>query len=178
MYRRLVIVAVSSLLLAGCGNKNSAPLKGTVTLDNELFSNGSYYYAMGLSFAEGGEVPTLPDPDRADITVQAGPLTTGGAIEAYLSANTLDPAFSLTGTYTSAEEATTAFNNLKEAVALSYIDLASPLLANQVWVVRTRESKYAKIVIRNVTLDTSTTPPSASCTLEWVYQPDGTTRFP
>ncbi|MCK7538199.1 MAG: hypothetical protein MZV63_48235 [Marinilabiliales bacterium] len=42
---------------------------GTITLTSELYEADSYYYALGLSFDEGNAVPTLPDADRADITV-------------------------------------------------------------------------------------------------------------
>lgn len=164
------------ILLAGCGGddqKNS----GTITLTSELYEADSYYYALGLSFDEGEEVPTLPDQYRADITVQAGPVVTGGPDVVYLSANTLNPPFALTGEYSTAEDAKNAFEGLNSVGTVTWIDLAVPLKANQVWVVKTRDNKYAKLRIIEVTL---TTIPArlGTCRFEWQYQPDGSTTFP
>jgi hypothetical protein len=61
---------------------------------------------------------------------------------------------------------------------LSFIDLAAPLRKNQVWVVRTRDFKYAKIRIIEIVLNTTVNPDFASCRLEWVWQPDGSATFP
>jgi len=49
--------------------------------------------------------------------------------------------------------------------------------------VRTRDRndnkfRYTKIRTIEVTLDTTADPDYASCKLEWVYQPDGSTTFP
>lgn len=165
------------LLFAGCGGDDQN-LSGTITLTNELYDADSYYYALGLSFDEGKEVPTQPDQYRADITVQAGPVTTGGPSVPYLSANTLNPPFALAGEYASEGEARNAFDDLKSPGTLSWLGLATPLKANQVWVVRTRQSTYAKIRIIEVVIDTSANPDYASCKFEWVWQPDGTATFP
>lgn len=157
------------VILGGCDG-NEVPNSGTITLDNELYESGSYYYSLGLSFAEGKAVPTLPEPNRYDIIVQAGN-------EPFLSANTLEPAFALKGEYGSESEAINAFDALVSVGTVSYIDLALPLKANQVWVIRTRDNKYAKI--RTITVSyTSGSDPFASCKFEWVFQPDGSTQFP
>jgi hypothetical protein len=165
------------LMFAGCGGDDQKT-SGTVTLSSELYDSGSYYYAMGLSFDEAGEVPTLPDQYRADITLQAGPVTTGGPVVAYLTANTLDPPFALVGNHVTAAEAVSTFKALKEVGYYTWIDLAAPLAANQVWVVKTRDAKYAKLRIISVTLNTSVSPAVAECSLEWVWQPDGSATFP
>ena len=176
--RRWFIPALAVIiLLAGCG-RDDQKTSGTITLTSELYDAGSYYYALGLSFDEAEAVPTLPDQYRADITVQAGPVTTGGPVVAYLSVNTLNPPFALIGTYGSASEAKTAFDGLKNLGTLTYVDLAAPLANNQVWVVKTRDFKYAKIRIIELVLNSAASPYFASCKLEWVWQPDGTATFP
>lgn len=164
------------LLFTGCGGdeqKNS----GTITLTSELYEADSYYYALGLSFDEAGAVPTLPDQYRADITVQAGPVTSGGPVVPFMSANTLNPPFALVGEYASEGEARNAFDGLKSIGTVSWIDLAAPLKANQVWVVRTRDNKYARLRIISVSI-TTTPALLATCRFEWGYQPDGTATFP
>lgn len=167
----LLIPALTVMfLLAGCDG-NEAPNSGTIKLDNVLYESGTYYYSLGLSFEEGKAVPTLPDANRYDIIVQAGS-------EPFLSANTLEPAFALKGEYSSAGEAITAFDALTSVGTVSYIDMALPLKTNQVWVIRTRDNKYAKIRTIEVTFDTSGADPFASCKFEWVFQPDGSKQFP
>ena len=177
MKRWFIPALAVMMLLAGCG-KDDQKTSGTITLTNELFDAGSYYYALGLSFDEAEAVPTLPDQYRADITVQAGPVTYGGPVVAYLSVNTLDPSFALIGTYGSEGDAKTAFDGLKNLGTLTYADLAAPLAVNQVWVVKTRDFKYAKIRIIELVLNSAVSPYFASCKIEWVWQPDGTATFP
>ena len=166
------------LLLAGCEKKDQQKVSGMITLTNELFSADSYYYALGLSFDEAKAVPTLPDQYRADISLMAGPVSTAGPVVAILTVNTLKPSFALMGAYGSAGEAKSAFNGLQTVGSVSYVDLAAPLEANQIWIVRTRDFKFAKIRIIEVVINADANPAFASCKLEWVWQPDGTAIFP
>ena len=175
MKLRLIPVMAVMLFLAGCEGED-VPYSGTITLDNVLYESGSYYYALGLSFEEGKAVPTLPDANRYDIVVPPGN-------EPSLSANTFEPAFALMGEYDSESDAKNAFNALTDVGSASYINIASPLKNNQVWVVRTRDRndnkfRYAKIRTIQVTMDITADPDYASCKLEWVYQPDGSATFP
>ena len=177
-----ITVLILSLLAWGC-NRDDQQLSGTITLTNELYGGDPYYYALGLSFDEAKAVPTLPDQERADITLLAGTIPGGTAVEPFLSANTLEPAFAFSGEYATESEAVTAFRALKDLSSmlggtLSFLDLAAPLKKNQVWVVRTRDHTYAKIRIIDVVLDTEPNPDFASCRLEWVWQPDGSATFP
>jgi hypothetical protein len=177
MKRCFIPVLAAIILLAACG-KDDQKTSGTIMLTNELFDAGSYYYALGLSFDEAKAVPTLPDQYRADFNLQAGAVTTGGPVVAFLNGNTFNPPFALIGAYGSESEAKTAFNGLKNVGTLTYVDLAAPLAENQVWVVKTRDFNYAKIRIIEVVLDTDANPDFASCRLEWIWQPDGTATFP
>ncbi|MDX9728854.1 MAG: hypothetical protein RBT50_06295 [Bacteroidales bacterium] len=165
------------LVFSGCGGEEQQT-SGTITLTNELYDGGSYYYAMGLSFDEAKEVPTLPDAYRADITLMAGAVTSGGPVLPFLSSNTLDPPFALVSNHITAAESVSAFRALKTVGSYTWIDLAAPISTNQVWVVKTRDGTYAKLRIVSLTLDTSVTPAVATCKLEWVWQPDGSATFP
>jgi len=177
----LIPVLALALLAGGC-NRDDQQLSGTITLTNELYDGDPYYYALGLSFDEAKAVPTLPDQERADITLMAGTIPGGTTVEPFLSANTLEPAFAFMGEYATESEAVTAFRALTDASSLSsvlsFLDLAAPLKKNQVWVVRTRDHTFAKLRIIDVVLDTAPNPDFASCRLEWVWQPDGTATFP
>jgi hypothetical protein len=174
MKLRLILVLTVILFLTGCDG-NEVSNSGTVTVTNELFGSGPYY-AMGFSFASANLVSTLTEP--YDIDIKAGSLFTGGPVEAFLSANTLEPSFALKGEYGTESEAISAFNALASVGAASYIELAAPLKDNQVWVVRTEDERYAKIRIIKVELNSTDSPPYASCKFEWVFQPDGSTQFP
>ena len=174
----LLIQALAVMvLLAGC-KRDDQQNSGTITLTNELYDSQTYYYALGLSFDEAKAVPTLPDQYRADVILMAGTLPGGGSDVAYLSSNTLDPPFALINEFSSESEARTAFGSLKSIGSVSYIDVATPLKKNQVWVVKTRDFRYAKLRIIDVTLDLTGEDPYATCKFEWVYQPDGSKQFP
>ena len=177
MKLRLIPVLAATLFFAGCGGDDQVT-SGTITLTNELYDGGSYYYAMGLSFDEAKEVPTLPDANRADITLMAGAVTTGGPVLPFLTSNTLDPPFALVSNHVTDAESVNAFRALKTVGSYTWIDLAAPISTNQVWVVKTRDAKYAKLRIVRLTLDTSVSPAVATCKLEWVWQPDGSATFP
>lgn len=177
MKHRLIPALAAMLLFAGCGGDDQVT-SGTITLTSELYDGDSYYYALGLSFDEATEVPTLPDAYRADIKLGAGEVAGGGPVVAFLSANTLDPPFALVSNHTITAESVNAFKALKTVGNYTWIDLATPLSANQVWVVKTRDAKYAKLRIASLTLNTSVSPAVATCTLEWVWQPDGSATFP
>ena len=177
----LISLLVFAFLAGGC-NRDDQQFSGTITLTNELFDGDPYYYALGLSFDEAKAVPTLPNQERADITLMAGTIPGGTSVEPFLSANTLEPAFALMGEYATESEAVNAFRALTDASSLSsvfsFLDLAAPLKKNQVWVVRTRDHTFAKLRIIDVVLDTEPNPDFASCKLEWVWQPDGSATFP
>jgi hypothetical protein len=166
-------------LLAGCDGKDQQN-SGTITLTNELFGT-TVYYSMGLSFGEGKAISSLTTPGP-DVFVEAGSIAAGSAVEPFLSANTLEPAFGFAGEYMTESAAVAAFRALTDvsplSSGLSYSDLAAPLKKNQVWVVRSRDNTYAKIRIIEVVLDTDATPDFSSCKLEWVWQPDGSATFP
>lgn len=174
---RIKLLCILSLLviLAGC-NDDEIPLSGTYTIDNQLYGT-TVYYAYGFSFSRGSKASSLDVPEP-DFYVLAGVVTGGVIIEPFLSANTLKPSFGLAGEYVTEADAQAAFKALTDVGTPVWIDLAAPLKNNQVWVIRTGDDKYAKIRTIEVSLDQGSAPPFATCKFEWVYQPDGTTKFP
>ncbi len=169
-------IAVLLLLLTGCEGGKDKPLSGTVTVTSELFGTGPYY-SLGFSFAPAEKVSTLVNP-APDLSVEDGVLSGSTDVVPFLSANTLRPSFGLKGEYASESEAITAFNALKDAGTPAWSDMGAPLKANQVWVIRTGDTKYAKILTTAVIIEQTGDGPVARCTFRWVYQPDGSTVFP
>lgn len=164
------------LLLTGCEGGKDKPLSGTATITSELFGTGPYY-SFGFSFALAEKVSTLTDP-VPDLTVEAGVIPGGTEVVPFLSANTLKPSFGFKGEYTSESEAVAAFDALKDVGTPVWTDMGAPLKVNQVWVIRTGDTKYARICITGVVLEQTGGVPVAQCTFRWAYQPDGSTIFP
>jgi len=147
-----------------------------MSLDNKLYGSAPYY-SLGFTFSDAKKVSTLANPGP-DITIEAGVLEGGVSVVPFLEANTLEPAFGFIGQYSTSAEAEAAFNTLVSAGSPTWIDMGAPLAANQVWVFRTGDDTYAKLLILSLSLNTGVNPYFASCTFKWVYQPDGSKTFP
>ncbi len=92
------------------------------------------------------------------------------------------PTFMLMKETTSSDSAHAYFQNLKNVSRTDFTHLAIPVKANQVWVVKTQDNKFGKMLILSTSVlrDTSTpTNPklNGEATFEWVYQPNGTISF-
>jgi hypothetical protein len=176
MMKRLILIFFSIILFCGSCSKKNDPTSGEVTLDNKLYGSGPYY-ALGFKFSLAKKISTLAT-EGPDITVEAGTVETGGPVVAYLASNTYEPAFYLVGEYGTATEAAEAFETLYSFGISTWSDFGTPLAENQIWIFRTENETYAKILILSVSLNTTENPDYASCTFKWVYQPDGSTSFP
>jgi len=176
MKHLLLVFSVAVLLFSFSCSKSGTPTSGTVSLDNKLYGSAPYY-SLGFTFSDAKKVSTLSNPGP-DITIEAGVLEGGVSVVPFLEANTFDPAFGLIGQYGTSEEAEAAFNALVSVGSPAWIDLGAPLAANQLWVFRTGDDTYAKLLILSVSLNTGVNPYFASCTFKWVYQPDGSATFP
>jgi hypothetical protein len=176
MKKLIPAVTVLLLLLTGCEGGKDKPLSGTVTVTSELFGTGPYY-SFGFSFALAEKVSTLGTP-APDVSVEAAIIPGNPDFVPVLSANTLKPSFGLKGEYASESDAIAAFEALKETGTPSWSDMGAPLRSNQVWVIRTGDTKYAKIRTSGVILEQTADGPVARCTFQWVYQPDGSAVFP
>ncbi|HUW92607.1 MAG TPA: hypothetical protein VMV74_05550 [Bacteroidales bacterium] len=169
-------ITVLLLLLTGCSGGKDKPLSGTAIITSELFGTGPYY-SYGFSFTLADKVSTLSDPEP-DFSVEAGVIPGSPDVVPFLSANTFKPSFGLKGEYASESEAVAAFNALTEVGTPSWTDMGAPLKVNQVWVIRTGDTKYAKIRTMGVILEQTGDGPVAKCTFQWVFQPDGSPTFP
>jgi hypothetical protein len=86
--------------------------------------------------------------------------------------------FFLEGEYNDAASAELAFDNLTEPLVNDWAEWANPVKTNQVWVYRSADEHYAKLRIIATFSEARDPRDFASCTFEWVYQPDGSLTFP
>ena len=172
MKGRLISILLLSLFVSGCDDKKPVEIdtSGTVTIDNSLYGT-TVYYALGFNFATASKVSSLskPEPDLI-LQYEAGLfiLQTGTGING----------FHLVGEYADEAAASQAFDNLKSPVVTTWEEWANPVKANQVWVYRSGNERYAKIRIVSTLSETRVPRDYGECTFEWVYQPDGSLTFP
>ena len=172
MKRILYVSFLILLSLSSCKKDDKADLSGTATIDNTTYQSTTYY-VFGFSFSLAKKVSTLDDP-HPDIVlyvdIQPTRLT--------LQHDNLRPSFYKAGEYADEASARTAFDNLKTVSVSQWIDMADPVLDNQIWVYRVGNDTYAKIRIVNTKSETRDDRPYGECTFQWVYQPDGSLTFP
>jgi hypothetical protein len=138
--------------------------------------------ATGFSFSAGGII-TMPNAQnrKPDFMVAVWTNVDGAVLGTFFGASAQE-VFRLMGHFNTLDSAQTFFQNLIDVPGGSYDFVALPVEKNQVWIVKTREGRYGKILIRNTLAynDTSHLPlhnSYAEATFDWIYQPNGTSRF-
>jgi hypothetical protein len=176
--RLLILSLVMSFFLTGCKKEDKPVYSGTMTIDNVL-SKDPPYYGYGFSVPTGKKVSTLDSPLDV-ITVLEDHDVSYNVRKIFFSCSNFKDAFYRYGSYSDAPSAETAFGNLTTFIMPSWKEVGDSVSANQIWLFRTDEDKYAKI--RVISTFTEKRPdmvfPYAECTFEWVFQPDGTQTFP
>ena len=180
--KRILLLHLSLiiLLLASCRKNSSDQYSGTVTINNKLNNPQSAPFIYGFSVPQGKLVSTLSDPLNV-ITVMADGDTASHVInQVFLSSTGYASSFFRFGQYGSAAAADEAFAGLKSFDTDTWVETADSVAANQIWLYRTADEKYAKIQITGVSssIRTDMAYPYGECTFKWVYQPDGTRIFP
>lgn len=167
---------LASIVLYGCKKSDTLSVSGTVTIDNTLKGTANTgYYSFGFLFSQAKKVSTLENPGP-DIVIYVSVDTPANRLT--LQANNLNPSFYKIGDYPDAQSASTAFDDLKTVGTYQWTDMADPIIANQVWVYRTGTETYAKLRIIRTVNEARNNLPYGECSLEWIYQPDGSKTFP
>jgi hypothetical protein len=174
MKRTLYIIAAVLFAAAGCTKVEKAATSGTETIDNTIYS-GTTYYTYGFSFSTGNLVATTKNPGP-DITVFVNSDNVPSRLT--LQADNLKPSFFKVGEFADEAAAKLVFDNLLTVSAGTWVDMADPLLPNQVWVYRSGSDRYAKIKIISTINEIRQSVVYGECTFQWVYQPDGSLTFP
>jgi hypothetical protein len=177
--KNLALLSLAALLFLDYGCNSSTeptppPNAGRVTVNSK---------SAGFSFSQAKVIPFPPPssllPDLA-VLVQTDDM--GAILGVFFSTSDLRPAFQLVRQSSTADSARAFFEALAVVPDAPFQDLAIPVRAHQIWAVKTREDKYAKILVLNtVAYDDSTNPsaptPYGEATFDWVLQPDGSRQF-
>jgi hypothetical protein len=173
--KRVVFILLSLIVvLAGCTKKEPTRTSGNDTIDNITYFSTTYYN-YGFSFSGAKLVSTNLNPGP-DITIFVNPGT--GTPTLTLQANNLKPSFFKVGDFPDEATAKTAFDNLKTVSVSLWLDMADPIIANQVWIYRSGTGIYTKFRIISTVNETRQLIPYGECTFQWLIQPDGSSTFP
>jgi hypothetical protein len=88
------------------------------------------------------------------------------------------PSFYKAGEFADETAAKSAFDNFKTVSVSQWLDIADPVLPNQVWIYKSGTEHYAKIRIISTINETRQTVPYGEISFQWVYQTDGSSTFP
>lgn len=162
-------------LVSSCNKEDDSLYEGEFTIDNALYGYGPYY-AIGYSFEENRKVQTndVPGPD---ITVHARTDAQGAVSGAYLDTPNVVASFALAGSFATAAEAKTFFDELLSVGSYNWTLFADNISENQVYIFKTRKENYVKFRIKDLVLNDDDEGPFAEVTIEWQIQPDGSTTF-
>jgi hypothetical protein len=168
-------ILILSVIVTGCKKDSKPQLSGTITINNILYGSGPYY-ALGFSVPDGKKVSTLND--LLNVISILGVPDANDTIRVLFATVGLKNSFYMFGQYPDAASASLAFKNLTSFADPLWAETADPVKVNQIWLYRTSSVRYAKIRVINIVADIRNNKPYAECTLEWVYQPDGSLTFP
>jgi hypothetical protein len=160
-------------VLISCTKPEPTPTSGISTIDNTIYKPlDPFVYGFTFSKAELVSTKANPGPDIllfVNIDNSQHRLT--------LQANNLKPSYYKVGEFADEAAAKTVFDNLKTFSATEWLDMADPIIANQVWLCRTGNDCYAKIRIISTINEVRQLVPYGECTFQWQYQPDGSSTF-
>lgn len=177
MKRLSHIILLVILALPGCKKNDNNRYSGTMTISNEAADQN--YSVYGFSVPTGQKILNLYNQQDV-ITIQPDFEVDYTVRKLYFAANNLYNSFYLFGKYSNDAAASQAFKNLTSFSSPQWVELGDSVKANQVWLFKTSDEKYAKLrIISTFTEKRTSMPfPYAECTFEWVYQSDGSLTFP
>jgi len=167
-----ILLAVFSIL-PGCTKKEPTRTSGIDTIDNtNHFSTTYFQYGFLFSGAKLVSTEATPKPDLILF------LNTTDSPELTFQHFNLKPSYYKVGDFPDEATARSAFDNLNTFDVSQWLDMADPVLPNQVWIYRSGTEHYAKIRIISTINETRQTVAYGECTFQWVYQTDGSLTFP
>ncbi|MFZ5941446.1 MAG: hypothetical protein ACOYXB_12815 [Bacteroidota bacterium] len=170
---RYLISLFLLFLLPGCPSGPDQTHSGEIILSSELFGTLTWY-VQGYRFETEEYVNYPGTSDVPDLLLENLRRPNGDIVATGFSSPGNLHAFLLKGTYASPSEAGSAYDALLAADTLSsYSDISDTLRVNQLWLFRSSEGRYAKILVEDITpaIGLSGTP-HYEVLIRYRYQPD------
>jgi hypothetical protein len=178
MRKVLVLLAFTGALCVSCEKNKEEEVRysGEIVLSSERLQSATGWDFYGFSFETGKiSIYTITSSIFPDLAVEDVELQDSVNID-LRSSNDLD-AFYKNNTFPTAAEAESYFKGYQEVTATDFVPIAYNIKANQIWTVQTLSKRFAKIWIKNITVETGGQSEYANVTFEYSYQPDGSKTF-
>jgi len=190
MKRVAMKVLAGAILVVGvnsCELFRGPDRTGEIQLSSELFGTDSYYL-FGYHFEDAeyyrfSKFETKGDP-VPDIINEGMRILQGGEVAVLPQFNAPNPVekmgFALIGEYGSLEQARTAYEAYTSVGNdLQFETVSDTVELYQLWIQRTREGNYAKLLVKDILFDQGESGNKYSeVVMEYTYQPDGSSTFP
>lgn len=179
---RPAILVVLMVVLAGCEGVFGPKTSGEFQLSSQRFGT-EYYYLFGYSYEQAEfyrfEYQGEPIPD---IINEGYRLIKDGEVTELpgFNAPTKENGFALVGQFTSLEEGRSYYEDYEQVEAGLQFEIVSDTVElYQVWIQQTSLGNYVKLFVKNIEiLEGETGNIYSEVTLEYTYQPNGSTDFP
>jgi hypothetical protein len=180
---KIIVILFLSILFFSCSddliNPEVIPTSGEITINSDIINSK----ISGFNF-ELAKIITYPNTRsiKPDILVLVQQNENGNLLGVFFGTPELFPSFKLLSEYSNIDSANIFFDNYNEVIDTTFNDLAIPVRNNQIWIVKTINNKYGKILIKNTTYyekysEGYAPTPYGEATIEWSYQPNGTRVF-
>lgn len=179
-------ILFTTILLAffclSCGNNNITDSNSTPVSGNKYVTTVNTKEEIGFSFSQGKLLSPPYDPTNyPDFEVQTGTNEIGTILGGFFVSSNPDysprQAFALVHTANTEADADVFFNSLTIATADNFKSLAHPLSKNQIWIVKTINQNFAKILIQDNRVIGNNPNGYAEVKFQWVFQSDGSLNF-
>jgi len=170
------------LALGGCEGIFGPGKSGEIELSSQLFGNDSYYlYGYGYEQGEYYRYPFKGEP-IPDIVNEGFRVIEGGELTSLPGFNTPSRVngFALVGEFTTPEDARSFYNEYRKVEeGLQFETVSDTVELYQVWIQQTSLGNYVKLFVRDIEVfEGEAGDIYNEVTLEYTYQPNGSTEFP
>lgn len=153
------------------------PVNGTITLSGMINGTAPDYYVYGFNFATGSTQKCYLTSSSADLVVISIQDPAGDVTGAFFENPQGLDAINLTDYNANLSSAEDLFTNYSEVVVTSFTSLTDTVKQGQLYTFRTAGSKYGKFLVKGVNIVANGSSQYAEVTIEWQFQPNGTTKF-
>jgi len=188
MKRFVIMMWLGGMLAAGlpsCELFKGPDQTGEMQLSSQLFGTDSYYL-FGYHYEDGEYYrygPSQRDP-KPDIINEGIRILQGGEVAVLPQFNTPTTGekigFAKIGEFENLEDARARYESYGSVGNdLQFETLSDTVELYQVWVQRTKDGNYAKMLVKDIIFDTGESGNKFSeVVMEYTYQPNGSSTFP